>query len=66
MRFSRMETFQMLYLKGSLLQRTKEVQARNVIEAVGKAAGQPRAVRIEIWRDESRVAVVGPRLDAED
>jgi hypothetical protein len=34
------------------------VKARDVLDAVKKAAGQPPDVRIEVWSDKGRVGIV--------
>ena len=58
-RYGRMETFQLLYFRGSVLEEAQEVQVRNVLEAIEMTAGQPPDVRVEIWSDKGRVALIG-------
>jgi hypothetical protein len=55
-----MQTFHVLYFRESVLEDAEEVRARDVLEAVQKAAGQPPDVRIELWLEHRRVAIIGP------
>ena len=55
-----MQTFRFLYFRESVLEDAEEVQARDVVEAVAKAAGQPPEIRIELWLDHRRVGIIGP------
>jgi hypothetical protein len=53
-----MQTYRLLYLRDARLEDIREVQARDLVEAIGKAAGQPPDVRVEVWSDKGRVGVV--------
>jgi hypothetical protein len=55
-----MTTFRLLYFRESLLAQAQEVRVRDVVEAIEKAAGQPPDIRVEVWSDNGRVAVIGP------
>jgi hypothetical protein len=55
-----MKTFRLLYFRESVLQQAEEVQVRDVLEAVQKAAGQPPDVRVEVWSEKGRVGIIGP------
>ena len=61
-RCGNMKSFRLLYFRDSVLEATEEVCVRNVLEAVQKAAGLPAHVRVEIWSDNERVAIIGPSL----
>ena len=54
-----MKTFRLLYFRESLLEKAEEVQARDLVEAVEKAAGQPDHIRVEVWSDKGRVGIIG-------
>ncbi len=55
-----METFQLLYFHGSLLEDAEEVWAGNVLEAIELAFARPPGdIRIEIWSQKGRVGVIG-------
>ncbi|MCL6678631.1 hypothetical protein LZ519_04770 [Sphingomonas sp. RG327] len=53
-----MQTYRLLYFRDALLEDAQEVKARDVLDAVKKAAGQPPDVRIEVWSDKGRVGIV--------
>ena len=55
-----MKCFRLLYLRDGLLVDAEEVRVRDLLEAVEKAAGQPPDVRVEVWSESGRVAIVGP------
>ena len=55
-----MPTFRLLYFKESMLKNAEEVRARNILEAVQKAAGQPPDIRVEVWSDRGRVGIIRP------
>lgn len=55
-----MPTFQFLHFRESVLERAEEVEARDVLEAVEKAAGKPPHLKVEVWSDHRRVAQIGP------
>ena len=55
-----MQTYRLLYFRESLLESAEEVRARDLLEAVQKAAGQPPEIRVEVWSDQRRVGVIGP------
>jgi hypothetical protein len=55
-----MPTFQILYFRGSVLEQADEVEARVVLAAVERTAGRLPDLRVEIWSDHRRVAVIGP------
>jgi hypothetical protein len=55
-----MQTFRLLYFRESILENAEEVRARDLLEAVEKAAGQPPDVRVEVWSDHRRVGIIGP------
>jgi hypothetical protein len=57
-----MPTFHLLYFRGSVLEQTEEVEARDVLEAVPKAAGRPAHLRVEIWSENRKVAAIGASL----
>src|SRR5438270_14073841 len=42
------QTFHILYFRESLLENTEEIHARDLLEAVEKASGQPPDVRVEV------------------
>jgi hypothetical protein len=54
-----MKTFQLLYFRGSLLERAEEVRVGDVVEAVELGCGQPPDVRVEVWSNGTRVGVIG-------
>jgi hypothetical protein len=67
MRCGGMPSFQLLYFDESMLEQATEVEARDVLEAVKHAAGRPAHLRVEIWSENRKVAVIGssriePRL----
>lgn len=55
-----MQDFRILYFRDSVLEKAEEVRASDLLEAVGRAAGQPPQVRVEVWSDRGRVGVIGP------
>ena len=55
-----METFQLLYLRESVLEKAEEVRVRDVLEAIRRVAGQPPDVTIELWQKGKRVGLIGP------
>jgi hypothetical protein len=57
-----MQTFRLLYFRESLLENAKEVRVRDVVEAVERASGQLPDVRVEVWSEHRRVAIIGPAL----
>ena len=59
-RLASMKTFRLLYFRESVLLHAQEVQGRDVVDAVGMAAGQPPEVRVEVWSEKGRVGIIGP------
>ncbi len=59
-RWQVMKAYRLLYFRESLLERAREVQAGDVLEAVEKAAGQPPDVRVEVWSKDRRVGIIRP------
>ena len=59
MRCGGMPAFQLLYFAESMLEQAAEVEARDVLEAVKEAAGRPPHLRVEIWSENRKVAVIG-------
>ena len=55
-----MQKFRILYFRESLLEDAEEVRARDVLEVIGKVAGQPPEIRVEVWADRRRVGVISP------
>jgi hypothetical protein len=55
-----MPIFQILYFQVSVLEHAEEVEARDVLEAIEKAAAKPPHLRVEIWSKDRRVAEIGP------
>ena len=55
-----MQSFQILYFREAVLEQAEEIQARDVLEAIEKAAGKPHDLKVEIWFDHRRVAEIGP------
>jgi hypothetical protein len=53
------QNFQMLYFRDSVLEQSRDVSAREVVE---QATGKPAHLRVEIWQDGRRVAEVGKSL----
>jgi hypothetical protein len=60
-----METFRILYLRNNILEDAETVEGPNVFSAVDRACGHPPEVRVEVWRDDRRVAVIGPSRAAD-
>ena len=56
-----METFRLLFFRGSLLERAEEVRAGNVVEAIQGAFGRPPELRVEVWNERGRIAIIGQR-----
>ena len=54
-----METFRLLFFRGSLLERAEEVRAGNVVEAIQEAFGRPPELRVEVWSAKGRLAIIG-------
>lgn len=54
-----METFRLLFLRGSLLERAEEVRATNVVEAVSGVFGKPPEMCVEVWSEKGRVGIIG-------
>jgi hypothetical protein len=55
-----MQTYRLLYFRESLLERAREVQVDDVLEAIEKAAGQAPDVRVEVWSEDRRVGIIRP------
>ena len=55
-----MQDFRILYFRDSVLEKAEEVRARDLLEVVKHAAGQPPEVRVEVWSDKGRVGVILP------
>jgi hypothetical protein len=55
-----MPIFQILYFRESVLEHADELEARDVLEAVEKSAGRSSDLRVEIWSNHRRVALIGP------
>jgi hypothetical protein len=53
-----MQMYRLLYLRDARLEDVREVEARDVPDAIAKTAGQPPDVRIEVWSDKGRVGIV--------
>jgi hypothetical protein len=58
-RFLGVQTYRILYFRQDTLEETEDVQAENLIEAVGKASGKPAHLRAEIWCGEECVGEIG-------
>lgn len=54
-----MQEFCLLYFKDSVLQFAKEVQGRDVLEAIEQASGKAADLRVEVWSEQGRVAEIG-------
>ena len=54
-----MQSFRILYFHDSVLDHSEEIRARDVLEAIEKASGKPRHLRVEIWNESGRVAEIG-------
>lgn len=54
-----MGTFRILYFRESVLERSEEIEVRDVLEAIDRATGKPTHLRAEVWSDRGRVAEVG-------
>ena len=54
-----MQEFRLLYFKDSVLQFAKEVQGRDVLEAIEQASGKAADLRVEVWSEQGRVAEIG-------
>ena len=57
-----MQTFRILYFRESVLERSEEVQVRDVLEAIEAATGKRAGLRAEVWSGEKRIAEVGTAL----
>ena len=57
--YGRMPTFQILHFRESVLEHAEEVDARDVLEAIERAAGKPPDQKVEVWIDHRRVAEIG-------
>jgi hypothetical protein len=57
-----MTTFQILYLRESVLDRAEEVNVRDLLEAIDLAMMKTPDLTAEIRRDGNRVGIVGPSL----
>ena len=55
-----MPTFRIFYFRHNVLDEAEEVEVRDVLGAIEKAAGKPPDVRAEIWSDKGRVGIIGP------
>jgi len=54
-----MPIFQILYFRESVLEHAEEVDARDVLRAVEKTAGQPAHLKVEVWSEHRKVATIG-------
>jgi hypothetical protein len=57
-----MPTFQILYLRESVLDRSEEVDVRDLLEAIDLAMTKIPDLTAEIRRSGTRVGLVGPSL----
>jgi hypothetical protein len=53
-----MQTYRLLYFRESVLEDAEEVRARDVVEALGRAAGRPAEIRVEVWSNHRRVGII--------
>ena len=53
-----MRRFRLLYFRDSLLEGSEDLYAQDVLEAIEKASGQPADVKVEIWSEHGRAAVI--------
>jgi hypothetical protein len=54
-----METFRLLFFRGSLLERAEEVRADNVVEAIQGVFGSPPEISVEVWSEKGRIGIIG-------
>ena len=59
-----MAAFRVFYFRHSVLDHAEEVEARDLLAAVGKLSGTPSDLSIEIWSDKGKVGIVGPTRGA--
>ena len=62
-RFLRMPTFQILYLRESVLDHSEEVELRDLLEAIDRALTKAPDLTAEIRCDGTRVGLVGASLN---
>jgi hypothetical protein len=62
-RFQRMPTFQILYLRESVLDHSEEVELRDLLEAIDRALTKAPDLTAEIRCDGTRVGLVGASLN---
>ena len=62
-RFLRMPTFQILYLRESVLDHSEEVELRDLLEAIDRAMTKAPDLTAEIRCDGTRVGLVGASLN---
>ena len=62
-RFLRMPTFQILYLRESVLDHSEEVELRDLLEAIDGALTKAPDLTAEIRCDGTRVGLIGASLN---
>jgi hypothetical protein len=62
-RFQRMPTFQILYLRESVLDHSEEVELRDLLEAIDRALTKAPDLTAEIRCDGTRVGLIGASLN---
>jgi hypothetical protein len=62
-RFLRMPTFQILYLRESVLDHSEEVELRDLLEAIDRALTKAPDLTAEIRCDGTRVGLIGASLN---
>lgn len=62
-RFQQMPTFQILYLRGSVLDHSEEVELRDLLEAIDRTMTKAPDLTAEIRCDGTRVGLVGASLN---
>lgn len=58
-----MHDFRLLHFKDNILVHAETIRVRDVLEAIEAAAGKPVDVKIEIWSDRGRAAILGEAPD---
>jgi hypothetical protein len=55
-----MPKYRLLFFRANLLERWEEIEALDYLEAVQQAAQRPADDRVELWRDDHRLASFRP------
>lgn len=55
-----MPSYRLLFFRANLLDRWEEIEAADYVEAVQQAAQHPSDDRVELWRDDHRLASFRP------